>query len=139
MPVTWIVDADSSYARIFAQRKAGAELDEIIDLTNPGARLKGEDLESDKPGRSYDSRGSGRHAMEPRHTHKETGARHFAERINDYLVAHDTEFDALVLVCPPKFLGELRKRLDDIAGRKVVREIGKDVVRLDMQKIRELL
>ena len=139
MPVTWIVDADSSYARILAQRKAGAELEEIVDLTNPGARLKGEDLESDRPGRSYDSRGSGRHAMEPRHTRKEAGATNFAEQINAYLVEHDSKFDALVLVCPPKFLGELRKRLGDNAGRKVVREIGKDVVRLDMQRIRELL
>lgn len=139
MAVTWIVDADSSYARILARRKAGSELEEVVDLNHPGARLKGKDLESDRPGRSYDSRGRGRHAMEPPHTRKDAGATRFAERINAYLVEHDSQFDALVLVCPPKFLGELRKRLDGTVGRKVVREIGKDVVRLDLQKIRELL
>ena len=139
MPVTWIVDADSAYARILSQRKPGAELEEIVDLTNPAARLKGEDLETDKPGRSYDSRGGGRHAMEPRHTRKEIESAHFAEQINDYLVRHDAKFDALVLVCPPRFLGTLRKRLDEVVSRKVAREIGKDEVRMDMKKIRELL
>jgi protein required for attachment to host cells len=131
---TWIVIADGMHARILRQDKRGAPLAPALDqeLYEPAAHGFSRDLKSDAPGRAFDSTGSGgRHAMEPRtdpKTHeKQVFARRVAELVND--AALRKSFDQLVLVAPPKTLGELRTQLGENAKRLIIGEIDRDLVK----------
>ena len=135
----WIIAADSVNARIFSCENRNSPLQEIDDLTHPAGRMKAGELESDKPGRSFDSGGQGRHSMEPEHTRKDKESRVFVEQISDYLSEHQNEYDELIFICPPRFLGILRKHLDKTVSNKVIREIDKDVVKLTADHIQNLI
>ena len=50
MDATWIVSANASRARIFAQAGSSANLEEIEDMNNSGARLRTVESETDKLG-----------------------------------------------------------------------------------------
>lgn len=139
MPVSYIVVADSANARIFSTKKTGAKWDEIADLTHAEGRMSGAQLGSDKPGRSQDSRGSNRHAMEPQQDRKRKESGVFARQLADYLKQNETGFDHLILVCPPRFLGLLRKLLDKPCREKLGKEIAIDIVHDRIDKIRTLI
>jgi hypothetical protein len=59
----WIVVADQSKARIFTVDDPRGELQELEQLEHPVGRDQAQTLGSDRPGRSFDSSGQGRHAM----------------------------------------------------------------------------
>lgn len=65
MPLAWVVVADSSSCRLFAAGKPIGPLQELESLVHPEGRMHGRDLVSGQPGRAFDSKGAGRHAMEP--------------------------------------------------------------------------
>jgi protein required for attachment to host cells len=130
---TWIVLADGMHARILRQDKRGAPLAPALDheLIDPAVHGFSRDLKSDAPGRAFDSGSAGRHALEPRvdpKTHEKLlFARRVAALIND--AASRRTFDQLVLVAPPKTLGELRTQLGDLAKKMIVGEIDRDLVK----------
>lgn len=131
---TWIVVADGMHARILRQDKRGAPLSPAFDheMVEPAVHGFSRDLKSDAPGRTFDAAGSGgRHAMEPRidpKTHeKQLFARRVAAVINE--AASRRTFDQLVLVAPPKTLGELRTQLGDLAKKLIIGEIDRDLVK----------
>jgi hypothetical protein len=62
MATKWVVVAESS--RVLAFQQAGLAMEELEGLMHPASRAHERDLISDRPGRSFDSFGSGRHAME---------------------------------------------------------------------------
>jgi protein required for attachment to host cells len=135
MPVSWVVVADSCNARFFTRKKQSEPLQEVADLVNPSARMKPSDLESDSPGRSYDSFGKGRHAMEPKTSQKTRNAELFAKQISDFLTLHHEKFDSLIIISAPGFLGKLRKQLDKTILTKLTGEIKKDIVHADIDSI----
>jgi hypothetical protein len=47
MHATWIVSANASRARVFAQSQSAGPLDEISDLVHEESRLRDRDLETD--------------------------------------------------------------------------------------------
>jgi protein required for attachment to host cells len=130
---TWIVLADGMHARVLRQDKHGAPLVPALDqeLYDPAVHGFSRDLKSDAPGRAFDSGSGARHAMEPRtdpKTHeKELFARRVAELINT--AAAQESFDQLVLVAPPKTLGELRTQLDARARKLVIGEVPRDLLK----------
>ena len=126
-PQRWVVVADGSRARYFII-ESERTLTEIEDMVSPEHRLHEGDLTSDRAGRSFDSKGEGRHAMEPPHTRKQKGVAKFAHRLADRLERARAagEIDRLVLIAPPKFLGELRSSLSDATNQLVVISIDKE-------------
>ena len=139
MTALWIVVADSGSARIFAADKTDAHWQEIADLTHAEGRMQGSDMDTERPGRSHDSHGPGRHAMEPHQTRKTKEAGVFARQISDYLKQNDSKYEKLILVCAPRFLGQLRKQLDKTTTKKVSKEVSIDVVHEKIDKIRTLV
>lgn len=137
---TWVVVADSSRGKIFAQDGHGGALRELFDLVHPGARLRGADLTSDRSG-GHAGAFQGAHAFDARTEAKEHEAETFAREIATRLEAGLTggQFQELVLMAPPEFLGTLRERLGDGLRRLVVREIGKDLVLRAPDEIRDTL
>lgn len=136
MPTTWIVIADGARARVLAQPKDYAALEpafEQEELTGTTAQSK--EIASDRPGRSFDSGGQGRHAMEPatdpqRHAKFEF-ARDLAERLEK--AAATQRFDRLVLVAAPQALGDLRDLLPKSVHAKITAEIDKDLTKVPRQ------
>ena len=141
MTIIWVVAADNSRARIFSMQSKGAPLDEIEDLLHPEGRAHARDLKSDRPGRTYDSLGKGRHAKEPHSDIKKQEEMKFADRIADFLESARLreDFDRLVLVAAPGFLGMLRKQLSAAARQLVTQEIRKNLVNKKDAEIRHYL
>ncbi|MDX1542025.1 MAG: host attachment protein [Geminicoccaceae bacterium] len=130
MPTTWILIADGAKARVVEQDKESRRYRPAFEEAHFGAAAApSREIASDRPGRTFDSGGEGRHAMEPstdpqRHA-KLSFARDLAERLSQ--AANRNEFDRLILVAAPRTLGDLRSLLSDSVKSKVVVEIDKDL------------
>ncbi|MEJ8571160.1 host attachment protein [Microbaculum marinum] len=127
--VTWVVVADGARARVFVNEGVGKGVHELEDRAFIGDRRQNRDIQSDRPGRSFDSGGQGRHAMEPRtdpHKHEE---HRFLGDVVDWLTGHarQDEFERLVLIAAPRALGELRSLMSKPLAARVVAEIDKDL------------
>lgn len=135
--LTWILVADGARARVFASAGPGKGITELPDRSFAGSRERTRDLGSDRPGRSFDSLGLGRHAMAPPtdpHRHAE---REFLRAVVDWLIEQDQggSFDHLVVIAPPRALGELRPFLSKSLTQKLVQEIELDLTRADPDEI----
>lgn len=141
MSTTWIVVAESSRARIFQTSSHRAAPEEIEGFTRPEARLKEHELVSDSPGRSFDSRGGGRHAMGKELEHKQQESAIFARDLATHLhnALARNKFSKLILIAPPDFLGLLRKALDDSCTKSIVATINKNLAQHDAADIQQHL
>ena len=141
MPTTWVVVADSAAARLFRALSPTGPLEEFEAYAHGEGRAHARDLVTDEPGRSFDSVGVGRHAMEPRVDPKEQEKAGFAKMIAERVRAARAkgECHRVFLVAPPEFLGHLRASLDGETRRLVQGEFGLNVVRLRPEQIRAKL
>jgi protein required for attachment to host cells len=130
---TWIVIADGMHARILRQDKRGGPLAAALDheLYEPAVHGFSRDLKRDAPGRALDAGSGTGHAMDPRTDPKEQEKRNFARRVAELVndAAARKTFDQLVLVAPPKTLGELRTQLDEPAKKALIGELPHDLVK----------
>lgn len=133
----WIAVANRAAARIFAAEDPLGALEEIETLIHPAGRALDQDLVSDRPGRTYDRSGTGRHSeSEPVQYQHEAAA--FAGEIAACLAKgrEADRYGTLVLAAPPAFLGELRKHLDPQTQGLVTLELDKDLAHLDARDLR---
>lgn len=134
---TWILVADAARARVFQFRNNGRSLEPAWQLEHAGSHLPSRDIGSDRPGRTFDSAGEGRHAKEPptdpARYEKERFAREIAQKLDDDRKHHN--FDALIIVAPPQFLGDLRAALPAQLEDYVRKEVNKDLSKLKPAEI----
>jgi protein required for attachment to host cells len=134
---TWFLIADGTRARIAYNDGPGRGIKPVFDEEFRGQNLADRDIVSDRPGRTFDSGGEGRHAKEPpsdpRELEKRNFARGLARRLDE--AAHRGDFDRLVLVAPPKVLGNLRALLSAKARAKVTQEIHKDLTQIPLREV----
>lgn len=132
-----IVVADQSEARFYDAEQRDSQLRLVGTLSDPQAHLHDRDLKSDRPGRVYDhASGSGRrgatahHATGGERSPRKHEAGTFARRIAEQVQAayRQNEFDRLILMAAPGFLGLLRQALPASLTAIVAAEIGKDLV-----------
>ena len=133
----WAIVADAARARLFALEGRGAPLNELEDLIRAEGALKGGEIEADRPGRTFDSVGSGRHAMEPSLDPRKEEAQRFAREIANQLETSykNHEFERLCLIAPPEFLGMLRAELDGALADAVAGELNKDLTHADTDRV----
>ncbi|GIZ52071.1 host attachment protein [Noviherbaspirillum aridicola] len=150
MSATWIVSANASRARIFAQEDASSGLQEVQDMINDAARLRmvEHESETDKYGptagtKSMHNTGGAvpNKQYEPNMTPDKHAAELFARDLNKFLLeAHrDGRFDQLALVISPKFLGAVRQLLDQELESAVKLEINKDYTHFSGQELLDQL
>jgi protein required for attachment to host cells len=135
---TRIVVADQGEARFYD--RAGANLRAAGAIENPAAHQHDRDFKSDRPGRVFDRapaagqrRGSvARHAAGSERSPRKRAVELFAKRIARELSAgaRAGDFDRLMLVAGPAFLGLLRAALPKHVKSAVVAEVAKDLVHL---------
>ncbi len=127
----WVLIADAGEAKVYESQGPGFELVPVDDMTFAAEMPASRDILADRPGRSFDSAGPGRHAMEaqsdPHRELKRTSARTLADSLETGL--QKKRFDRLILVAPPQMLGDLRDALSKQVQAKVAVELGKDLVR----------
>jgi protein required for attachment to host cells len=103
---------------------------------NPPNREQG----SDRPGRYLGADRVSRSAFEQTDWHQQAEKR-FAAEIADtlYRMAHTQRFEELVLVAPPKLLGDLRAALHSEVTERIVAELPKDLTPNPVPEIARLL
>lgn len=128
MPSTWILVADRSSARLLAV-ESQQQLRVLATFSHPEGRLHDREIDSDKPGRTFDSLGRARHSNEPPHSPTENLANEFARDLAKMLerARTDHRFDKLVLVADRKFLGRLRLVIGQETMRLVTATLDKNL------------
>lgn len=126
---TWILIADGNRARIVKNDGPGLGIDALEDQLFESEHLRVGDIMADKPGRTYDSAGGGRHAMEYSTDPVRQDERAFAKSLIAKLEAGHRKgaYQQLVLVAPPQMLGDLRAELGDGLKAIVHAEVNKDL------------
>lgn len=138
MAKTWVVVSDSSAARIFAAPTPTGSLEELESLVLPEGRMRAGQLETDAPGRAFDSMGAGRHAMEKEVGPREHEVAAFARELARRLAAARSqgEIERLIVVAAPEFLGKLRDSLDAATRKLVEAEFSLNLVKQTAAEIR---
>ena len=126
---TCILVADGAHARFYLNDGPGRGISELKKYAKDIDLKASRDIDADRPGRSFDSGGQGRHAMESptdsqRHA-KDEFARSLAEQLNSAMTAG--EYDRLILIAAPATLGTLRQHLSKQASDNIHGEIAKDL------------
>lgn len=135
---TWILVCDGARGRIFTQPRPLEPLSVVSSAEHPESHGHTRDLGSDKPGRTQDSSHSGaRHSMAPRvdwHAFEKT---RFAQEMAAVVekAATAKAFDQLILVAPPRVLGDLRQALGSQAAALLAGDLDKDLTNLDGPEI----
>jgi protein required for attachment to host cells len=131
-PTIWVLVADASRARLFRAEQPQQILTPALGEELIGSNLPSREIASDRPGRSFDRGGQGRHAMEP----STDPARHAQEEFaRDVVRLLDEKrksgsFERLVVVAPPQFLGDLRAVMPQQLQAAVSAEVAKDLSKL---------
>jgi len=125
-----IVVADQAEAIFYDAATLRGAPKEVGRISDPLARLHDRDFGTERPGRSHESMGATRHSIQREDTPRRQEAVRFARRIARRLddARRKDEFDQLVVVAGPPFLGLVRQELSGPTRARVTREIRKDLV-----------
>jgi protein required for attachment to host cells len=136
-----IVVADQAEAIFYDSPSLQARPQEVARISDPAAHLHDRDFSSDRPGRTYESVGGARHAVgnenDPRHREALRFAKRIARRLDE--ARRKDEFEELIVVAGPPFLGLVREKLSRPTRARVVHEIRKDLVHSPVEILREHL
>ncbi len=138
---TWILTVDHQHARAYSCAGRGAALVPVDALTLDGHLPASHEAGSHRPDLGYAAKGGPGHGYEPRTTPHDKAGRTFLDRVVTALADAMQAGDAqrLVLVAPPRALGELRARLPDSLRSKVVGELDRDLAQASPEAVREHL
>jgi protein required for attachment to host cells len=122
MTTTRVLVAHDSGARLFDQRGPGKGLLELSNVVFEDGRRSNTDINADRAGRG------GFEPCEDAHKH---AVHHFARTLVDDLTHahHRGEFQQLIIVAPPRFLGLLRESLGPKLKRTLIGTLAKDLPR----------
>jgi protein required for attachment to host cells len=136
-----IVVADQAEAIFYDVPSLEARPTEVGRISDPVAHQHDRELASDRPGRSYESVGGARHAIERENAPRRQEAVRFARRISCRLddALRKGEFEELIVVAGPPFLGLIRSELSRPARERLVHEVRKDLVHGPLESLRRHL
>ncbi|WP_163647904.1 host attachment protein [Modicisalibacter sp. 'Wilcox'] len=137
MSTTYIIATDAARARVFAH--AAGVMREVEDLVHPESREHIGDLRTGGKGES----GGGAHLRQTGNADAtlEKHAMFFAKEVAHYLkqARSQGKADHFVIIAEPRFLGQLRDKLDDATRKLVVKELDKDLSKATKEQIAETL
>jgi protein required for attachment to host cells len=134
---TWLLIADGGRAKVLETDDHGRSFQAIDDMAQAIELPRSRDILADRPGRTFDSVGSGRHAKEnpsdPHRQLKREFARTMAGALRHAMLAK--RFDRLILVAPPVFMGDLRAEFAKDLKDKVADEVLSDLTNIPQQDL----
>jgi protein required for attachment to host cells len=140
----WILVSDASRSKLLTTELPEHPWTLVEAFEHPEGREASREIRpSSPPGRMLQSmaKGGRRSAMEPRTTPKEAEVERFAHELCQYLenAASRRQFDVLVLVAPPHFLGILQGALGRQSGKCLRASVNKDLSMFDAAELRKRL
>ncbi len=138
-PTIWYVIADGAHARVI--QRNGQKFVSVTELASIDAHKNASDFGSDSPGRSVESMGTTRHAIEPRSNPKDRAKRDFAHLVAQTINegANAGSFAQWGLVALPDTLNAIKEALNPLATTLLAGEEHKDLVKLPEAELRERL
>lgn len=135
-----VLVADGRKSLFLRNEGDGEVLNLVVEDQRAHADLKDSDLKSDAPGRSFASVGSRRSAVQETDYHQQEEDR-FAADTAALLSkrAHANGFEQLIIIAPPRTLGELRRHYDKAVEARIVAEVDKDLVNHPIDKLEGIL
>lgn len=132
--------ADGRKSLFLRNEGDGEDLNLVVEDQRAHADLRDSDLKSDAPGRSFASVGSRRSAVHETDYHQQEEDR-FAADTAALLSkrAHANGFEQLIVIAPPRTLGELRRHYDKAVEARIVAEVDKDLVNHPIDKLEGIL
>ncbi len=128
---TLIVVADGARARFFEPRHEARTLvpADRADMVAPGSRLSNQEIVSDRPGRGAGTSEAAthRHGFEPTHDPHKLEKHNFTVELARTLDDMCEHYDRLIVVAPPRSLGELDTLLPPQVRKRVSHQIPKDL------------
>lgn len=112
MTTTWIVVANASEAKIYANRGIKKGLEKQGEFSHPESRKKGSELVTDRPGHMQsvgNGHGARQPATDPKHYEHENFARELAQHLDHGRTTNS--YQRLILVAEPHFRGLLNGAL----------------------------
>ncbi|HEU5481819.1 MAG TPA: host attachment family protein [Sphingomicrobium sp.] len=112
----------------------------IVESENEQESLANRDLRRDVPGRSFASVGPGRSAYkeaDSRQLGEDRFAAETAAMLNDRALRD--EFESLIVVAPPRTLGELRRHYRKELERRLIGELPKNLTNVPVNEIEQIL
>ena len=127
MVITWILVANASLARLYANLGPKKGLQLVKEIAHPESRMKNADLASDRAGQMQ-AAGSGHGAREQATPPKQNAARAFAQMLAKelYMGRSHNKFGRAILIAPPAFMGMLNATLDGPTAQMVSDRLEKD-------------
>jgi protein required for attachment to host cells len=124
----WIVVGNSSHITLYASGSDLREFTELCKLEHPESRLHNNEIDSDSQGWNRHGPSGVPVSFSPEQTPHEHQVEVFALEVADLLRQGRVAggYDKLILVASPKFLGAMRKHLDDDTARMVFVSIHHD-------------
>lgn len=128
MKIVNVLIADHIEARLY--RLEGGSLSLIEERHAEAGRTRDQDIEADKPQRTFDRHGAGRFAHDRHRSGQDKAAKHFAGELATLLRERREKSDDVrfVLAAEPRFLGLLRAELDDLTSSRVTATSSKDLI-----------
>lgn len=131
IPLTWILAMDGRHAKVWECRDLSGSLRVVPDYS-----FDAEDqtsfsraLKSDRPGRSFASSGARRSAIQPKSDPHDLEKARFAAQVSERLTqaAEERQFEQLVVIAPPKLLGEIRNTYSRSLQAALIGEVAKEL------------
>lgn len=140
-PVTWILVADRSRAKLFHALPDGQSPYPTLGCWSHAAgRLQPRDRDSDEPGRVVHPAGYVS-AVEPHEDRDHVEARRFSKELVSHLesLRQEHRFDQFVVIAPPGFLGVLRDSWTPSLRSMIARELNLDLSGLPDSELQKRL
>ena len=138
---SFVVVADGKKMLFFRNEGDGVYPKLEVERKRETADAPDRDQKTDAPGRAFDaSRGAGRSAYQEADFHQLEEDR-FAADTAELLRrrALRNEFESLIVVAPPRTLGELRKHYHKEVEKRLAGEVAKDLTRHPVAEIEKII
>ncbi|MDX5360537.1 MAG: host attachment family protein [Alphaproteobacteria bacterium] len=137
--VTWVLVSDGGRARVFENDGPDRGLTELTDLAREADLEPSRDIMADRQGRTFDSAGPGRHAMERPTDPRELEEERFLDETLEIVAGHARKgrFDRLIIAAPPRALGHVRKELPRELSERLHADLPKDLTKASIVEIQK--
>ncbi len=137
---SYVLVADGKKSLFFRNEGDGDYPNLVVERKDGHADQEDRELKTDDRGRTFSSVGDGRSAYEETDYHQQAEDR-FAAETAEMLKerALRQEFEQLIVVAPPRTLGELRKHYHKEVEKRLAGELAKDLTSHPVEEIEKIL
>ena len=140
MAITWILVANASLAKLYANLGPNKGLTLVKEMIHPESRQKNSELVTDRAG-SMASAGNGLGSKQPQTQPKTHEAKVFAQELAHELYRGRAKnaFGRAIVFAPPAFMGMLNAVMDTPTAQLITDRFEKDYTKTSEPKLKEHL